>query len=243
MIHYADLRWKLENILRVPREITNYCINYGKDFPVRDDLKMTLSIRNSEHNNEYLFSEYLKTCISLSAKDNFEEKLKQYIMNYYHVSEDKSKLQKMLFTHIYENLFKQNLYYHIEKQFKTQVEKIKKEVSSIDRYESRGETPKEKIKDIGLNYKEYSIVDWKRPSTIYRLYKYFYPNSNKFEFKDIFQYTQLARNDEWWADEELTEKKKLSLQSYLHKRLTVSPKEAGLIESIVKQYVQKKKRY
>lgn len=36
-------------------------------------------------------------------------------------------------------------------------------------------------------------------------------------------------------------KKETNLKNYLHKRLTISEKEAGLIEAIVKQYVQKKK--
>lgn len=49
-------------------------------------------------------------------------------------------------------------------------------------------------------------------------------------------------NKENTMTESKKEVKKVTLKSYLEKKLTVSPKEAELIESVIKEYVQKKKR-
>jgi hypothetical protein len=227
MIHYSDFTHKLGLHLNVSDSILHYCIDYGHDF-VKGQ---------GNSSNEYIFSDYLKTCISYAAKDKFENKLKQYILNYIHVSKDKSKLESLLFTNIYQNVFKNNLYKNIKNNFIDQVERMKKEVESIDRYETRGESPKERSKKVvSKTYRQYSILNLHQPSTLLKLYLHFYPNSNKFEFKDIFQFTDKGRRDDF-----ISESSKLSLKKHLLKRLTISEKEAGLIEAIVKQYVQKKK--
>lgn len=48
--------------------------------------------------------------------------------------------------------------------------------------------------------------------------------------------------DKATMNESKKQNKKLTLKSYLEKKLTVSSKEAELIESVIKEYVQKKKQ-
>jgi len=69
------------------------------------------------------------------------------------------------------------------------------------------------------------------------------------EFKDMYE----SIDDNMYDDEDefsesivkkplIKKEKKLTLKSYLEKKLTVSPKEAQLIENTIKEYIQKKKK-
>lgn len=64
----------------------------------------------------------------------------------------------------------------------------------------------------------------------------FYPSD---EFKAKYNSIDDEDDDDFYESKK--QSKKLSLKSYLEKKLTVSPKEAELIESVIKEYVRKKK--
>jgi len=239
---------RLKRGFNVPSNLLELCINYGKEFPVRYNGNDPVS------NQPYLFFNYLKVCISYVAKDKFEKRLKQYIMDYSHISKNKNELIALLFTDIHY-MYKSNVFRVIEKNFKEQVEDIKKEVSNIDRYKTRGETSQEKGSKIKNPYdfkndsvnEKYSILNpYFNPSTLLKLYLHFYPNSNKFEFKDIFQFTSIGKRDDFISESNKSIIKKGEnmksnrLGKFLEKKLTISEKESQIIESVIKEYIKKK---
>ena len=97
---------------------------------------------------------------------------------------------------------------------------------------------------------------------LYLFFKSFYPNENMAEFNrkigiDKKVIAQSSKNvvpasqenmksmmsaKEKYDPSEGRLKKETNLKKYLHKRLTISEKEATLIESAVRQYVQNSKR-
>lgn len=219
--------------LNVPKNIIKYAIDYGDNYPK--------SLSNSD--NKYIFIDYVILSIGYATGNpNFEKKLYQYILNYYHVSKniDVKEIESILFTNIYQNVFKENLYRNVEREVKEQIENIKKYADSVDKYETRSDTPTEK----SLKYQsdKGNNITGLFPSTLLKLYLHFYPNSNKFEFKDIFQYTMQGRWDKFISEKKKSKGNTINLKNYLHKKLTISEKEATLIESAVRQYVQNSKR-
>jgi hypothetical protein len=86
---------------------------------------------------------------------------------------------------------------------------------------------------------------------LYFFFKSFYPSESMAEFnkkigidKKVIQQSSkdvMPTTQEDMKSMMSTKEKVLSLKKHLLKRLTISEKEAGLIEAIVKQYVQKKK--
>jgi len=221
--------------LNVPKTIVSYAINYGNNYAESE--------RGTK--NDLMFVSYVKLAMAYASnKPNFKQILEQYIFDYYHVSKniDIKEIEHILFDNIYQNVYKENFYSSIERTFKKRVELIRKYANSVDRYETRGETPQEKtskftIDRVDNTFSDPFIGDYNlQPSTLLNLYLHFYPNSNKFEFKDIFQYTKYGKSDEF-----ISESKK-SLKSYLQKRLTINSKEAELIESAVRKYVRIKRK-
>lgn len=94
----------------------------------------------------------------------------------------------------------------------------------------------------------------KSKDELYNLFKYFYPNERVDEFVKKFNINKnivSGSAEKFLPSEEgmknmmkskYGEKKTMTLKNYLEKKLTVSSKEAELIESVIKEYVKKKNK-
>lgn len=228
---------RLQNLTKIFKEgvidfvffeaiISAYILPYAKNFPKEltknvsnPDLAESQTLNPPPDTAFSTFRLYIRKVLGTGSENPENKEIINEILNN-GISNDNQKNQMELLNDKVNDYWKKLLYQ--DKQYEDHINSI-----NMKHYDKEVALDLKRAKDnfkAGRNYSAYT-----REIPKPKLLKQNVPN---LEYEDYLPILSKIG---------IKESKKLTLKSYLEKKLTVSPKEAELIESVIKEYVRNKK--